>query len=382
MDDDEIRDALGDVAAAPAPSTESFEAILRRSKQSRARLLGVALVVALVVGPGAGLLIGLNIDDGKTPVTVASGSAQDSRRDAASANEAPGTATSSASAVGSVGMAFAGGSKLEPLFTRTTADGIAIRAYRADVPVATDMPATVTGGPPNSVTVECAKGAPCPLPGPATTPGPGAASGSASGPTTGSAIAAEPGSMPAGSPECLPTAMLRAELSNQAAVDPGFVSVSKLAPDQAMAVVQTSFFGIEEGSPVEWVAVHTTDAVATVRVRFGDGNTDEMAPVQGYAVLAHQTAAPTPPDPTADPEAFRKAMAPQGTVEGLDGSGAIVTTADLGAPPAEAAPDGPCAMAPPLPAPAPDGYVPGPVPAQGSAPAVTILSPPPATTAP
>jgi hypothetical protein len=346
MDDHEIRDALGKTVPAPAPTPDTFEAILRRAQRGRARLLGIALVVALVGGPAAGVLVGLNIDDGGKPVTVASGDRRNTRRDAAT--PPPPTATASGSASEARVAPFLGGeSKLVQLFTRTAADGISIRAYRADLP----SPDATKGIAQTSGQVPCPQGATC-----------------------SSAQA-----MPVLPDECSPVAILRAELSNEAAVEPGFLSISKLGPDQAVAVIQASYFGVQEGSPAAWVAVHTSDAVAIVRVRFADGTVDQMAPVQGYAVLAHQTAPPAQPDPSADPEAFRKSMLPEGTVEALDGAGSVVATAaltDAGAPRA-------ACMETPLPTPLlPDGAPPGAGAVGGGQPTVTLTVPaPPVTTA-
>ena len=50
----------------------------------------------------------------------------------------------------------------------------------------------------------------------------------------------------------------------------------------------TGVFGVVEGDPVWWVAVEVGTEVTSVRVTFPDGATDEMAPVGGVAVLAHQ----------------------------------------------------------------------------------------------
>ncbi|HUQ62559.1 MAG TPA: hypothetical protein VM121_02250 [Acidimicrobiales bacterium] len=378
MDDNEIRDALGKVAPAPPPATNDFEAILARAKRGRAQWLGLALVVALVAGPAAGLLVGLNIDDGKNPVTVASGNDQGSRRDAAVAPETS-TASGSASAVAGSAGGFFGSEKLTPLFKRTTADGIAIRAYRSDMDVAAlDQRA----GLDQSVVIDCAADAPCPLP-----------------------------AKPELPDECLPTAMLRAELSNDAAVEPGYMSVNKLTADQSMALTQSGYFGVSEGSPAAWTGVHTSDAVSKVRVTFADGAVDEMAPVEGYSVLAHQIAPPPQPQPQpqpapapqpapsdtpnaaspsdatqasppVDPEEFRKATLPGGTVEALDASGAVMATTsltDAGAPVAS------CMVAPPAPGPfpipAPDQVPAGGGVVPGERPAATI-EPFPAAPAP
>jgi hypothetical protein len=49
-------------------------------------------------------------------------------------------------------------------------------------------------------------------------------------------------------------------------------------------------FGVLEGDPVWWVAVEVGSDVSSVRMTFPDGTTDEMAPVDGVAVLAHRVA--------------------------------------------------------------------------------------------
>jgi hypothetical protein len=76
-------------------------------------------------------------------------------------------------------------------------------------------------------------------------------------------------------------------------------------------------FGGAEGTPALWVAVRTGPGVSTVRLRLPSGATDEMAPVEGVAVLAHGTTKP-PPDGT--------------VVEALDGSGKVIASQDIAKP--------------------------------------------------
>jgi hypothetical protein len=75
--------------------------------------------------------------------------------------------------------------------------------------------------------------------------------------------------------------------------------------------------GLVERAPV-WVATaHAGVGIAVVRIRFSDGTTDQMAPVYGWAALAHQA-------PTGTTDAAVTAV-----LQGLDGSGKVVTTVKL-----------------------------------------------------
>jgi len=73
--------------------------------------------------------------------------------------------------------------------------------------------------------------------------------------------------------------LVTAELSTDAAVgiaDDGFAAV----PSEGIGSVSTGGFRVEEKSPVQWV-IAQVGYDATVRVRFADGGTDQMKPVQG-----------------------------------------------------------------------------------------------------
>ena len=108
-----------------------------------------------------------------------------------------------------------------------------------------------------------------------------------------------------------------AELSNDAAVGQGLLPLAADAPTTPLAEVVPGMFGGAESSPAMWVTVRTGPGVATVRLRLPSGATDEMAPVEGVAVLAHGTPKP-PPDGT--------------LVEALDGAGNVIASQDVSKP--------------------------------------------------
>jgi hypothetical protein len=59
------------------------------------------------------------------------------------------------------------------------------------------------------------------------------------------------------------------------------------APTPNPGGTQTGVFGTQEGQPVGWIAIHTSDpSVATVTSAFSAAPSDQMAPIDGYAVLA------------------------------------------------------------------------------------------------
>jgi len=100
-------------------------------------------------------------------------------------------------------------------------------------------------------------------------------------------------------------------------------------------------FGVVEGDPVWWVAMHVDTDVATGRVTFADGSTDTMAPVDGTVVLAHHVAASATSDP----------YDVAGTVQLLDASGNVLRTVTLPQPPVVSPP--PVPLPPPTPMPVP-----------------------------
>jgi hypothetical protein len=103
---------------------------------------------------------------------------------------------------------------------------------------------------------------------------------------------------------------------------------SSALPD-TIGNVSSGAFGVREQSPAQWVIAQVGADVATVRVRFGDGGTDQMKPERGVAVLAHRG------DTTA------------ATVETVDASGKV-TNSETNAAPACADPSCPTGTVPPF----------------------------------
>jgi hypothetical protein len=296
MEDDRIRDALDRTApgAAPAPSVERLEEIVRRSRSGRVRNLTIALVIALLAGPALGIAIGSGLTGSSKPETVSTGQT-DGSSDASFASFGSGTDANFDLSGAGVSLAAPGGPggargpNLTSLFKRSS-DGIAIRAYQVEVkaPDANAAPA-------------CPQGANCPTPPPA---------------------------------ECRPTAGLQAELSTEAAVGEGRGVLAGYAKG-SVEVIGGGFFGVKEGDSVAFVIVHVNDPVKKVKVHFGDA-TDEMDANKGFAVLAHHFAVPPRPSsttttapasgqaPPPGPKAGRGLNLGNVTVQGLDGSGKSV----------------------------------------------------------
>ena len=148
------------------------------------------------------------------------------------------------------------------LFTRTTTDGVTIRAYR--------LPQTNP----------CTCG-PIPVSSPPSDVSPGSASSGRQIQGTVSSV----------------TSAMSVELSDETAVGQGVLadppSTEATTPTGASAVSEpiaatSDSFGVAEGAPVWWIAVSVGPDVANVRVTFSDGSTDQMSPISGVAVLAHQ----------------------------------------------------------------------------------------------
>ena len=269
MDDNELGRRLGESATAPPPSAETLHAIVRRShRRARAALAGAVVVALVAVG-----------------IVATSGRGSDEPSTAVLAGD-PRAFESTEAAFAPEGME--GLEELEPaqpvsntrpplerLFLRSSG-GVAIRAY-------VHQPRPRPDCPPDRS---------CPPPPP---------------------------------PECVPSAVLRAELSNEGAVRAG---VAPVWPSSAngVAVLRTGIFGVAERSAAQWVAVHAGPTVERVRARFVDGSSDEMEPVRGYAVLAHTVRLP---DVTPGDQSQRPRPEAVGTVEGLDGSGRVVASQQL-----------------------------------------------------
>ena len=145
------------------------------------------------------------------------------------------------------------------LFTRTTGDGITIRAYR------------ITGGP---------------------------------------VVGCEPSRMNQSVvvPGCFGD-FVSIELSDATAVGQGDLAQEMplasmgsstgvtAAPVATGPAVGSGAFGVVEGDPVWWVAVQVDASITRAEATFSDGSTDAMAPVGGVVVLAHHVT----PSATSDP---------------------------------------------------------------------------------
>ena len=311
-------DELEDIETQGAPATpEALRSIVARHQRARTRTLGIALAVALVAGPVAGWAVAQGGGGGGQ--RVASGSPDASPRNPAKTAPVGGVAHGPRSGFGPDGQ------PVLHLFTRTTADGIVIRAYRTGSPAPANGSPTTTRPPQNGAPgyAKCGTavgGSPDNAGGPETGVSSSSDSASASA-VSGASASANASSPPSGGPpppcppmtsDCRP-AFVTAELSNDAAVGPAVFFLTE-SPTTPLAQVQPEAFGIPEGSPAVWAAVQTGPGVSAVRLRLPSGATDQMAPVESVAVVAHGT----PQSP------------PTGTVvEALDRSGKVIASEDI-----------------------------------------------------
>lgn len=91
-------------------------------------------------------------------------------------------------------------------------------------------------------------------------------------------------------PECNPSTYFMAELSNEEAVAQ---SGSPQYPVNEVAEARGQVpLGQMEGAPASAYMVQTNAEVANVRATWPDGSVDEMVPVEGWAIVAHNGATP------------------------------------------------------------------------------------------
>jgi hypothetical protein len=122
---------------------------------------------------------------------------------------------------------------------------------------------------------------------------------------------------PGAPPICKATPSVLSELSTDAAVGQGLDPLDEKQPSDPLSHVSFGVFGVAENAPAVFVTVQTGPGVATVRLRLPSGETDEMAPSNGIAVLAHGTSSPKP----------------TGTVvEAVDSSGKVLASQDVAQP--------------------------------------------------
>ena len=104
-------------------------------------------------------------------------------------------------------------------------------------------------------------------------------------------------------------------------VTPTTTTPATTPPSQPQQLT-TGSFGVQEGDPVWWVAVEVDSSVASVRMTFPGGSTDQMAPVNGIAVLAGRVA---PTVAAADPGPY----VVRGTLDLLGADGSVLKTVTL-----------------------------------------------------
>src|SRR5436853_19490 len=244
--DDQQPPPPDDIAAMGSPATpDALRTIVAKHQRTRTRTLGIALAVALVAGPLAGWAIGNSGGGGGQQVATGSSPAGSNADLPASAN-APADVSGAVSG-GAFASPATNGAKATHLFTRTTSDGITIRAYRVQPPT---PPANAT----TSTTSPAGKAAPqqtlCPRPMTVRpgAPTPAGQSGTSTGgaPPTG-ANPPLPRCDPGAPPICKATPAALAEVSSDAAVGQSFDPIDDKQPSDALSHLAVSPFGGREG---------------------------------------------------------------------------------------------------------------------------------------
>lgn len=285
MDDHEARRLLAGHTQAPPPSPDSLRAVLERHRRWRVRNLVLVVAAALVAGALGGRLAARPPEPAFESETARADLDTEqlaSLYGVESEQEGMGALPSAGGEPRPPGQARQAGEArrlvaFDRVFVRT-ADGIAIRAYRAVPPQR----------PP------CPEGRTC----------------------------------PSVSPECVPSEVLLPELSNEGAVGPRRpLPVFEQPEEDGVVLLHYGIFGAQERAPAQWVAVATGDEVTTVRVTFADGSTDEMRPVDGFAVLAHGITLPDPQAPGHEDQPPRPELG--GRIEGATRSGSATSAVDI-----------------------------------------------------
>jgi hypothetical protein len=251
---DFLRDHAGslDRDAAPVGAHEAAERQLSRSLEPARRwvhtpvvvagharrrpAIAAAVIAALLLGSLGGFAAGRSSASGGSSL-AARGAAQDTTTPTVIES-----ATASGFAVGGGGM-YPGPPQMTRLFIRTTSDGVALRGYLQT------NDAEMYGK------VVCDPNSWCPP------------------------------------PECNPSTYFMGEASNAEAVTQGG-SPQFPMDDKPAAARGPLPLGQMEGAPACVYMVQTTDDVTNVRATWSDGFVDEMAPVNGWAIVAHNGEAP------------------------------------------------------------------------------------------
>ena len=250
--------------ADPVGGGEDLRAIVARAgRRMRLRAGALAGAVSLVVGGGAGYAISTTGGSGNQVVATSKAAGGNTAAAAPSASQASGETPS---------YAVGGTSKFTRLFTRQ-ANGVDIRAFLVESPLMVPL---------------------------------GAAGSTAS-------------------PSCSTVSRLQAELStpDMVAVAGGGGFVGQQS-GQNIIDVEPQLVGAAEGDQVSVVVVLTGPAVAEVRMTFATGKTDEMAPREGWSVLAA-------PDPSL--QSGKTAATTLGTLTALGQAGATLATQAITWPP-------------------------------------------------
>src|SRR5439155_4082017 len=89
-----------------------------------------------------------------------------------------------------------------------------------------------------------------------------------------------------GCPGLPQTLSLQATLTNEFAVGRAYLAPeARPVPSDVVPALDVGLFGTEEQAQSSWVALRVASDVVLVRATFADGAVDEMAPVEGWALL-------------------------------------------------------------------------------------------------
>ncbi len=275
----------------------------------RARALSMISAVALTAGGGVALA---NSAIGASPTPPPAVSTHGRAHPVATGS----SAMVACPDIGATGTAVSEAGTAAHLFTRTTSDAVTIRVYRlagtvigcGTVPTPVNSAPSMLSCNGGTISIEMSDDT-------------AVGQGDLGQPFVSPLATGSSGSTSVPAPDPLPT-------TPNAGTEP--LSIS------------TGTFGVLEGDPVWWLALQLGPDVASAKVTFADGSTDQMAPVDAVAVLAHHIAVTA----TSDPADVR------GTVELLDGSGNLLRTITL--------PQPVVAEPGPIPVPQPGPYLPAP----------------------
>ncbi|HVA03781.1 MAG TPA: hypothetical protein VMU64_08525 [Acidimicrobiales bacterium] len=295
-----------------------FAARLASTTRKRQRVLVGAAGLALLIGAAGGYFgevaaspVAARISGpGPAPSTTAPSGGNRSISPSASgpavmcpnnAGGAPGTSSGTTSTNGSGGNGSGDIGSATHVLTRTTSDGVKIRVYQdASNGVSCIRLPTPVAGSASTGTVPVTTTAPAPsgsVSSPVFETGPGVTVELSDDDAVGQGAITETqcvmtpdGGVGAGaSPPGVITNPVPTAPVTTVPVTTIPTTTTPITPGQPHAL-STGVFGVTEGDPVWWVGVEVGNEVSSVRVTFPDGATDEMAPVNGVAVLAHKVA--------------------------------------------------------------------------------------------